>query len=159
MKNPIFIIIGLIVVVIVVALYLFNNSESRAGAEAVQTEQTEQNQGPTTFTWRFDEADTNNLDGNPQTDVYLTITHSNRTIERLVDTVDGSCSELEGESYEGDNSTAGKVQCYAAGLGQQYRITQSKYIFFVERKLFEEALPDVTPPVYEWEVIEEFSFT
>ena len=156
MKNPIFIIIGLIVVVIVVALYLFNNSESMADVEAVQTEQVE---SPTTFTWRFDEADTNNLDGNPQTNVYLTITHSNRTIERLVDTVAGSCSELEGESYEGDISTAGKVQCYAAGLGQQYRITQSKYIFFVERKLFEEALPDVTPPVYEWEVVEEFSFT
>lgn len=159
MKNPIFVIIGLIAVVIVVALYLFNSSEGAVVTNPLQAEQTEELPGPATFNWRFEEASTNNLDGNPQTNVYLTINHDGRSMERLVDTVDGDCNIVEGERYEDDISNAGSVQCYAAGLGQQYRVTQGQYIFLVERKLFEEALPDVTPPVYEWEVVAEFPLT
>jgi hypothetical protein len=150
MKNPIFVIIGIIVVVVVVALYLFNNSEDVVVANPLQAEQAEELPSPATFNWRFAEASTNNPDGNPQTNVYLTINYDGRSIERHVDTVDGDCNILEGQRYEDDISNAGSVQCYAAGLGQQYRVTQGQYIFFVERKLFEEALPDVTPPVYEW---------
>lgn len=109
------------------------------------------------FLWRFEEADTNNPDGNPQTKVYLTASYGEDVREeKLVDTVDGSCSELEGESYEGDISNTGKVQCYYAGLGQQYRIVEDKDSYIVERKFFEEALPDYTPSPSEWEVIAEF---
>lgn len=114
--------------------------------------------GAPTFSWRFEEAETNNLDGNPQTNVFLTATYADGTNnETLVDTVDGDCSELEGEGYEGDVSDTGRVQCYYAGLGQRYRITDGQEEYVIERKLFEEALPDTTPPNYEWEVISTIS--
>lgn len=109
------------------------------------------------FSWRFEEADTNNPDGNPQTEVYLTASYGDDDVEKLVDTVDGGCSELEGESYEGDVSNTGKAQCYYAGLGQQYRIVESSDSYVVERKFFEEALPDYNPPASEWEVIADFA--
>lgn len=109
------------------------------------------------FSWRFVEADTNNPDGNHQTEVYLSANYEDGSrVEKLVDTVDGGCSELKGESYEGDVSNTGKVQCYYAGLGQQYRIVESSDSYIVERKLFEEALPDHTPLETEWEVMTEF---
>ncbi len=146
--------VAVIALIIPVVLFVLNTEPA---AEVVSTEGTSTN-ATTTFAWRFEEAQTNNLDGIPQTNIYLTIEHSNKKIEQRVDTVDGSCSEMEGEKYEGDVSDTGNIQCYAAGLGQQYRITQSKYVFFVERKLFEEALPDTVAPVYEWEVVKEFSF-
>ncbi len=111
----------------------------------------------TSFAWRFEEAETNNLDGNPQTNVFVVVTHSTGLSFELVDTVDGGCSELADEKYEGDVSNTGKVQCYSAGLGQQYKITESEAGYSVERKLFEEALPNTESPDYEWEVIKEIS--
>jgi len=154
MKNSTLIIV-VSVVLALGAVYLFTNKESRVTTESIQTEQVE---GPTTFAWRFADSSTDNMDGLPQTDIFLSVTHSNQTVEGLVDTVDGGCSQLEGESYEGDISAMGRIQCYAAGFGQQYRITQSSDVFFVERKFFEEAMPEIAPPVYEWEVVSEFSF-
>jgi hypothetical protein len=155
MKNPIFLVVGVVAVLVVVALYLFNNSESVADVDVVQTEQRE---NPATFTWRFTDSSIDNLDGLPQTDIFLSVTYGTQTVEGLVDTVDGGCSQLDGERYDGDISAVGRVQCYAAGFGQQYRVTQSSDVFFVERKFFEEAMPEIAPPVYEWEVVSEFSF-
>ncbi len=109
------------------------------------------------FSWYFAEADTNNPDGNPQTEIYLTANYGNdNLVEKLVDIVDGGCSELEGESYENDVSNTAQVQCYYAGLGQQYRIVESNDSYVVERKLFEEALPDYTPPSSQWETVINF---
>ena len=112
----------------------------------------------TTFSWRFAEAKSINPDGIPRTEIFLTLTRSTENKERLIDTVDGGCSDLGREGRGDDISNTGDVQCYGAGLGQRYRITQqADQTYIVERKLFEEALPDVSPQDYEWEVIEVFS--
>ncbi len=109
------------------------------------------------FSWRFTEADTSNPDGNPQTKVYLAANYGDGSrVERLVDTVDGSCYELEEDSYESDVSNTAQVQCYYAGLGQQYRIVEDDSEYVVERKLFEEPLPDFNPPTSEWEIVVSF---
>ena len=109
------------------------------------------------FNWDFKEASTFNLDGQAQTEVYLLATYENNMSERkLIDTVDGSCSKLPG-NYEGDISNTQKIQCYSAGLGQQYRITSEKNSYLVERKFFEEALPNSPSPDYDWEPLVELS--
>lgn len=104
---------------------------------------------PIVFDWDFVEAETLNLDGLPQTEVYLSIADD----RKLIDIVDGGCSEIPDEKYELDISTTGKVQCYYGGLGQQYRIVKDGDAFVVERKIFEEALPDAAPLEHEWEVV------
>lgn len=157
MKNPTLIIVAVIASIALMAAYIFISGTGEVSVKPAPV--VDSTIVETTFSWRFAEAKTNNLDGLPKTDIFLTITYNHRSIEKLVDTVDGGCSLLEGQIFEGDISNAGSVQCYAAGFGQQYRVTQSKYVFFVERKFFEEASPDITPSVYEWEVVSEFSFT
>ena len=152
MKKITLAVAGLALIVLV-ALFVVNTKPT----EEVPTQGTS-NSATTTFAWRFEEAQTMNPDGMPQTNLYLTIEHSNKKIEQRVDTVDGSCSELEGEKYEGDVSNTGNIQCYAAGLGQRYRITKNEHTYSAERKLFEEAIPNVAAPVYEWEVVKAFVF-
>jgi len=102
------------------------------------------------FSWSFKAAQTNNLDGFPQTNVFLTVQRSGESDnEVLIDTVDGGCSQIE--ENEGE-----KVQCYYAGFGQEYRVRVGEEAYIVERKYFEEAMPDMIPENYEWETITEF---
>ena len=155
MKNPILIIVAVVAIIAVAAVYVYRSGTNEVLVSPAPIESTTEG---TTFAWLFAEAKTKNLDGLAKTDIFLTITYNHRSIERLVDTVPGGCSLLEGQIFEGDISTAGSVQCYSAGFGQQYRVTQSGNVFIVERKFFEEALPDITPSVYEWEAVSEFSF-
>lgn len=155
-----------LIVLVIIAVLLSLAMSSRPSSQADKLDQ-ENNPGEEneiamaelfSFSWNFEEAPTMNLDGNPQTDVFLIATYENNmTEEKLVDTVDGGCSEMVGESYEGDISNTGKVQCYGAGLGQQYRIVAGEDAYLVERKLFEEALPNYEMPDYEWGVVAEFS--
>ncbi len=121
--------------------------------ETTQLNEEDERPAPS-FEWRFEEADSLNPDGGNQTNIYLAVNNE----DKLIDTVDGSCSELEGEKYEGDVSDTGKVQCYYAGLGQNYRITKNEDAYLVERKFIEEGLPDIVPPPEEWEIIEQFNF-
>jgi hypothetical protein len=162
-NKPLILIAGL--VVIVGGYLAFNYSpleknikeEEKVDELPLLVEEIEASEASPVFSWSFAEAKTNNPDGNPQTEVYLTASYSDGSrVEKLVDTVDGSCSELEGEKYEGDISNTGKVQCYYAGLGQQYRIIESENSHRVERKFFEESLPDYVPPESPWEVVADF---
>lgn len=109
-----------------------------------------------TFAWRFEEASSLNLDGIPETDIFLDATYSDGTVEtKLTDTVSSSCNELpEAEEDSVSNSTV--IQCYGAGLGFLFKITMGDGKYFVERKQFEEASPEYEPPVSEYEVIAEF---
>jgi len=114
---------------------------------------------PVVFAWKFEEADSLNLDGAPNTNIFLAITYSNDAVEnKLIDTTPGSCNELPDTEEEiVTNSTM--IQCYSAGLGHRYKITRDVDSYLVERKTFEEALPNHTPPLYEYEVIAEFPRT
>jgi len=103
--------------------------------------------------WVFEEASTNNLDGKPQTNIFLTVKKGDREIEQLIDTVDGDCS-LGRENMNEDI----EVRCYYAGLGQWYRVNHvADDTYLVERKLHEEALPDVDVKNYEWEIITKYT--
>ncbi len=143
-----FLIIALVVGVVGVLLVMFFPREDVAVDDTSHgTPST-----PIVFDWDFEVARTLNPDGLPQTEVYLSIADE----RALIDIVDGGCSEIPDEKYELDISTTGKVQCYYAGLGQQYRIVKNEDFYAVERKLFEEALPDVAPPEHGWEVVATF---
>lgn len=134
------------------------NEEEKVVELPLVVEEIKESENPPVFSWRFAEADTNNPDGNQQTKVFLTARYEDGSrVEKLVDTVDGGCSKLEGDSYGGDVSNPVKVQCYYAGLGQNYRIIEGKNSYSVEKKLFEEALPDTTPPNSGWEVLADFA--
>lgn len=109
------------------------------------------------FDWKYEKSDSLNLDGNPNTNVLLEIKYENGIIQnKLIDTVPMGCNILPDTKEEiiAPNSTI--TQCYGAGLGYWYKITKGNDSYKVERKTFEEALPDFEPPLYQYEVISEF---
>ncbi len=111
---------------------------------------------PPVFTWKFEEASTLNLDGLPETRIFLQAQYSNEEIiNKLIATVPGSCNELPDADKDSVPGSA-TVQCYAAGIGDLFKITKGEKSYRVEHKIFEEASPDYNPPSQEYEVITEF---
>ena len=112
-----------------------------------------------TFVWKYEKANSLNPDGNPQTKVFLEAKYFNGKVEsKLIDTTDGSCNDLP-EKEAGSVPNGANIQCYYAGLGYRYKITKGIDSYQVQRKAFEEALPNHTPPLYKYEVVAEFPFT
>lgn len=118
--------------------------------------QIESSDGTPIFTWRYEKAESLNLDGIPETNIFLEVRYPNGAVENtLVDTTPGSCNELPDSTSDSVlNST--NIQCYSAGLGYVFKITKGPESYLVLRKTFEEALPDQTPPTYKYEVVVEF---
>lgn len=120
------------------------------------TKENPQNTTPPVFVWVYEKDDSLNLDGVPQTNIFLEARYSNGVIKRrLIDTTPGSCNDIA--DSDGDSITT--IQCYSAGLGYRFKVTKGETSYLVKRKIFEEALPNYTPPVYIYEVIGEFSLT
>lgn len=154
--------IGLIVLLVIAGIYfLFTTyiSPSPSTTEDISSQEDQVTSKPPVFTWRFEEADTLNPDGNPNTNVYLTATYPAGEVEsKLVDTTAGSCNEVPDMAEDiALNSTV--IQCYSAGLGYYFKITEGEDSYQIERKTFEEALPDYEPPEYFYEIIAEFPLT
>ena len=156
MNKTIVVVVALVLIGVLVALYAGRDTNEVVPENPLVVAENDEVTGVPTFAWRFTSATTTNGDGQSQTNVFLTASQGGKNTELFVDTVDGGCSEIADETQEGDISNTGKVQCYYAGLGQQYRITLREEIYLVERKLFEEATPDVEPTEYVWEVAAEF---
>lgn len=136
-------VIGLLVLI---GLCLFAY-KTYAPAPAEETPQPAEPAGPPAFSWRFEDADSLNPDGNPETRVLLDVTYADGSKEtRLVDTTHASCNELP-------ETEAGIIQCYGAGLGYRFRIIESGSRYLVQRKTFEEASPEYEPPAYEYETV------
>ncbi len=113
---------------------------------------------PPSFAWKFEEADSLNLDGFPNTNIFLEAAYYNGEIQgQLIDTTPGSCNVVPNTDEDSAPNTT-NIQCYSAGLGYRFKITKGETSYLVERKTFEEALPDYNPPHYEYEVVAEFSF-
>lgn len=111
---------------------------------------------PPVFTWRFEEALTLNPDGNPQTKVFLTATYENGKVEsKLIKTTDGGCNELPDRDTDSAPYTE-SVQCYYAGLGYRFKITEGEGAYLVWQKEFEEGSPDYIPPEQEYQKVAEF---
>lgn len=141
--------------------YFFTNktvdpASDQVGETSLLQERENTEAEPPTFVWSFAEDDSLNLDGMPQTNVLLNATYSDgEAISKLIDTTPGGCNELP-EAAEDSVAGSAVVQCYSAGLGYRYKITEGDISYLVWRKTFEEALPDHTPPPYEYEVVAEF---
>lgn len=111
---------------------------------------------PPVFVWKYEKANTLNLDGLPKTNVFLEATYSSGVVERkLIDTRDGGCNDLPNSDAD-SVPTSTDAQCYAAGLGYHFKVTKGQKSYLVQRKTFEEGIPNYTPPVYVYEVIAEF---
>lgn len=108
------------------------------------------------FVWRYEKADSLNLDGQPKTNIFLDVVYPNKvTQKKLIATVDGGCNDLS-DSNEDHVANSTVAQCYYAGLGYHFKITQGAKSYLVLRKTFEEALPSSNPPIYKYETVAEF---
>ncbi|MES2930745.1 MAG: hypothetical protein V4665_03095 [Patescibacteria group bacterium] len=111
---------------------------------------------PPVFAWKYEKADSLNLDGIPNTNIFLEAKYPGGEVQRkLVDTTHGSCNDLPDSDKDSVPGTL-NIQCYSAGLGYRFKIVQGEKSYLVKRKTFEEALPDQNPPAYEYETVSEF---
>ncbi len=110
-----------------------------------------------TFTWRY-EAGNMSLDGLPKTIVFLDVMYENKKILPIrIEEVEGSCNDVDPNKKEDTDMLDGttKIQCYAAGFGELYKITNGADSYQVVRKHIEEGNPEVTPVNFEYEKITE----
>lgn len=114
---------------------------------------------PPVFTWKYEKDKSLNLDGFPNTNIFLEAKYGDGSvINKLIDTTPSGCNDLPDKDEDSVlNST--NIQCYGAGLGYRFKVTKGAESYLVERKKFEEASPDYNPPSYKFEVISEFPIT
>ncbi|HEY0010831.1 MAG TPA: hypothetical protein VGB97_02870 [Candidatus Paceibacterota bacterium] len=111
---------------------------------------------PPTFVWKYEKVEALDLDGLPQTNIFLQGTYANGVVQTsLIDMAPGGCADAV-DVDDGSLPGSTNAQCYSAGLGYRYRVIEGPSGYLVERKTFEEALPDHTPPAYAYEVVAEF---
>lgn len=111
--------------------------------------------GEPLFSWRHEEADTLNLDGNPNYDVFLDLKYPGGETENiLVDTTPGGCGELPDTDPQSVTGTK-VLQCYYAGFGHQYRIVKGEQTYRIERKEVEEGTAEFTPPEQQYETFKD----
>lgn len=146
----------LVIVGIVVGFFAFNNYiyKQKQGGEISLEGKTEL----PVFVWKYEKADSINLDGFPEAHVFLEVRYPNGKIQnKLIDTMPGSCNDLP-DRDEDSLSNSTNIQCYYAGLGYVFKVIQGEDSYLVMRKTFEESLPDYNPPSSEYEIVSEFSF-
>lgn len=159
MTTSVRICLALCVLFIGILAYVFLApvSEKQTAVE-IPVEEVPQSQQVQSFNWQYEDATTLNLDGVPETHVFLKVTYTDgTTLSQLVDATPGSCNDLpDSETDSAENTTV--AQCYAAGLGYRYKFTKGEESYLVMRKMFEEALPDVPATEYDYEVIATFPY-
>ena len=135
-----------------VSIYIFTQKSDKTETMGTKSE-------AVSFTWKYEKAESLNLDGMPNTNVFLTTRYANGKWETiLIDTTAGSCNDLP--DREVDSALDSTVsQCYAAGLGFTFKVTKGEESYLVMRKEFEEGSPDYTPPKQEYKVIAEIPLT
>jgi hypothetical protein len=116
-----------------------------------------ENNEPPIFTWIYEKDTSLNLDGFPNTNIFLEAKYTNGTKRMLIDTIPSGCNDIpDADSDSIPNST--NIQCYGAGLGYRFKIIKGEESYDVMRKKFEETSPDQTPPIYKYELISTFPF-
>lgn len=110
------------------------------------------------FLWSYKKDISLNLDGQPNTIIFLEAKYDNNSIlTKTIDSTPGSCNDLPESDRDSLLGTI-NIQCYSAGLGYRFKIIKGEEEYLVLRKTFEESLPAYTPPVYEYEVVASFPF-
>lgn len=114
---------------------------------------------PSAFTWSFEEGTTLNLDGLPETNVFLQVSYPDGATKRIaVDTTPGGCNEIDRTEKDMANGST-VAQCYAAGLGYYFKVTKGPQSYLVQRKMFEEGTPESRPPEHPYETVAEIAFS
>lgn len=160
-KNTIIIIIILVILIGIIG-YLQKDKELPAENLTPQSTNTDNNDNnnesktPPTFTWRYEEADSFNPDGNHNTNVFLDAQYSlDVTESKLIETSPGSCNALpekDADTFAGTKN----IQCYYAGLGYVFKIVKGENSYLVQKKTFEEGTPQYNPPKQEFKTVAEF---
>lgn len=161
MKINTKIIVGvlLIVVVIVITMLAIVNGTKKEPVESIPEDAGIVVTGTSpvsTFAWRY-EPGVEDSDGLPKTVVFLDTAYENgKVITIQVEEVQGSCNKIDpaGDDKDMAKGTT-KIQCYAAGFGEQYKIVKGIESYQVVRKHVEEGDPDVKPTVFQYEKIAE----
>ncbi|MEO5646090.1 MAG: hypothetical protein ABIO57_03430 [Candidatus Paceibacterota bacterium] len=153
MKNSTKTLLVIIAVIAIVVITLFiTRTTTSPKAEILTAEQ------PTSiitgFAWRYEKG-SNDADGLPQTQIFLDTTHTDGKVTSIkIDEVQGSCNTIDAAKDDKDIvSGTTKIQCYAAGMGEWYKIVKAEKAYEVRRKYFEETSPDMTPTNYQYETI------
>ena len=108
----------------------------------------------TSFAWRYEDG-AEDLDGLPKTMVFLDVTYANgKVVSGKVDEVQGSCNAVDPSKDDADITTGStKIQCYAAGFGEWYKIVKVDTSYEIRRKYFEEASPEMMPTDFPYETV------
>lgn len=105
------------------------------------------------FSWSYA---TSTVDSISYSEISLTATYENDVTEvKRIDRIEGDCNEYaerDADVYE----KSPMIICYYAGLGRYFKVVQEEDGFVVLRKVFEEAAPDYTPPIEEYETVTRF---
>ena len=110
-------------------------------------------QGEPMFTWVYSSLEEGEI---LRTKVSLRAMYfdgASRTKE--IDTVDGTCNTYPSPDDDVYRKSE-QIICYYAGLGNYFKIVAQDGKYLVQKRTFEEASPDYTPPVTGFETVAEF---
>ncbi len=158
MKNAMKIVGFLVVVFIVAVIVIAINKKSKGVLN--ETEPAALSGAASAFAWRYVPGE-DDLDGLPKTVIFVDVTYANgKTVSKKVDEVQGSCNDVDPDAKDYD-MVAGttKIQCYAAGFGEWYKIIKGADSYEVMRKEFAEGSPDFNPPEFPYETVVEIPLT
>jgi len=118
----------------------------------VQEDASEHTRSPT-FVWKYEDSDILNLDGFPETNVYLEARYSQGKVEKIfIDRTAAGCNDVpDADTDSVPGSTT--ILCYGAGLGYRFKITKGEGVYLVQRKKIEESSPEYSAPVYAYEIV------
>lgn len=95
-------------------------------------------------------------DGIPQTTVSLVAHYTDGTSEKKqIDNIEWGCNEYSNpdkDVYLGSKM----IICYYAGFGRYYKVVKAGDVYLVQRKEFEEASPEYSPPVEDFKTLVQF---
>jgi len=160
MKNStkIFVLIAIVIIVISSArLVKTITAPVETIPEAVITETQPEASAPVVppkFSWKFvyDEKG----DGLPRTAITLDTTYeSGKTVTTAIRTIEGSCNEIDKKPGVDADMVIGsaKVQCYAAGFGDRFKIVEGENSYEVLHQEFAEATPEYQVPDQSYKTI------
>jgi hypothetical protein len=109
--------------------------------------------GKATFSWKYATDESGEI---PQTTISLIAYYPDREAEtRVIDTIEGTCNAYA--SPDADvYAQSEMIICYYAGFGRYYKVVERSGVYQVQRREFEEASPDYSPPIASFETIVTF---
>lgn len=155
--KTIFIIISVIIIAAIVLVAVLRPGKTTVQNPADEPIVSTGTAEATNFAWRFADGG-EDLDGLPKTQVSLDVRHANGiVVSKRIEEVQGSCNPVDPQKEDVDR-VAGttKIQCYAAGFGEYYKIVKGVNSYEIRRKHIEEGVPEVPPTEFKYETVAEF---